>query len=84
MLRNAPGPNTVPFMTQTPGPVSAQPASPVFAPAPGSAVVQVSGHLVSHDAQSRPIGKVRSTGMCFVLMVITLGFYSLFMSECVP
>lgn len=25
-----------------------------------------------------PLGKIRSTGMCFLLLVVTLGFYSLY------
>lgn len=76
-------------MTQSPDAPVAHPAFPA-APsthAPSAHAPSTHGQgLVpappAHALQGGPpaygVGKVRSTGMCFLLMVVTLGFYSVF------
>lgn len=51
-------------------------------PAPGAALDPVAGYQALHPAAAQtygagPIGKVRSTGVCMLLMVVTLGIYAL-------
>ncbi|WP_404386578.1 DUF4234 domain-containing protein [Knoellia locipacati] len=67
-------------MSQTPDETFAHrglPAAPTSAPL-GQGMVHAPP---AHALLGRPaygIGKVRSTGTCFLLLVVTLGFYSLF------
>ncbi len=65
-------------------PINAEP--PAFAPPPppppmAQPVPQQTGtHMAAYGQPTgrRPIGKVRETGICIVLTIVTLGFYSLY------
>lgn len=73
-------------MTDTPtSPVPDEPASgqqppsnepPQAPPAPYSPAAQTAQPYAA--AAPAPIGRVRDTGTCFLLMIVTLGFYSLY------
>jgi hypothetical protein len=62
-----PDPQSAATPPPSPGPQSPyQPAYPLAMPPPGGAMV------------AAPIGKIRSTGTCFLLTIVTLGIYSWF------
>ncbi|MFC7485318.1 DUF4234 domain-containing protein [Knoellia sp. CPCC 206453] len=68
-------------MTQTPDETGVRGGlSDVTPPPPhGQGMVQAPPtHLATLPPPRHDIGKVRSTGMCFLLMVVTLGLYSVF------
>ena len=65
-----------PEAPDAPEPVAEQPArqaESAEAPSYGSPPMPAPGSGVATPA---PIGQVRETGMCFLLMIVTLGFYS--------
>ncbi|MCZ4497947.1 MAG: hypothetical protein JWQ74_500 [Marmoricola sp.] len=61
-------PTVPPPAYQPPPPPAYQPPPPAYGQPPVGYVAPAAG----------PIGKVRSTGVCFLLMVVTFGIYSLF------
>jgi hypothetical protein len=66
-------------MTESNDPTASAP--PPFTPAPAGAMPAPvpPAHLASMaGAADGPIGKVRSTGTCVLLTIVTLGFYSLY------
>lgn len=70
-------------VTQTPDFTAAQQAAPVAHATGGQGLVPARpAYPVPTPPHgygtARSLGKVRSTGTCFLLMVVTLGFYSLF------
>jgi hypothetical protein len=57
------------------------PEQPMAEQAPSAEAAYTSPPAVpppSGVATTAPLGKVRDTGMCFLLMIVTLGFYSLY------
>lgn len=75
-------------MTQTPEPTEpVTPAAPVEAssappasapPAAPPAAPQYAAPPAYPAPGAGPVGKVRGTGMCILLLIVTLGFYSLY------
>jgi len=59
-----------------PDPTSAATPSPASAPPPPYGVPAVAGAAGAAVPPMAPVGKIRDTGTCFLLMIVTLGIYS--------
>ncbi|GAB3254043.1 DUF4234 domain-containing protein [Nocardioides dilutus] len=67
-------------MTETPDPT--QPTTPAAPPADQATPPATPAYAAAPPANAAPqsgqVGKVRGTGMCILLLIVTLGFYSLY------
>ena len=66
-----------PESNEVPPPPSPTPPVPAYDPPPPSAAYDAAPANLAAP-QLGPVGKVRGTGMCILLMIVTLGIYSLF------